>query len=130
MLRFRGNWVECSQPARFTDTGVAGAAGQTSLALVVWDYSYLTRASISAAKVTAGSLIAGDNQLTGNSSVVALVALVSVVTVTGNQVIQDETDSYSLAVVGTSAAVAITGNVLVGTPLIPATWLPMNAVLG
>ena len=44
--------------------------------------------------------------------------------------IQDETDSYSLAVVGTSAAVAITGNVLVGTPLIPATWLPMNAVLG
>ena len=73
MLRFRGNWVECSQPARFTDTGVAGAAGQTSLALVVWDYSYLTRASISATKVTAGSLIAGDNQLTGNSSVVALV---------------------------------------------------------
>ncbi len=130
MLRFRGNWVECSQPARFTDTGVAGTAGQTSLALVVWDYSYLTRASISAARVTAGSLIAGGNQLTGNSSVVALVALVSVVTVTGNQVIQDETDSYSLAVVGTSAAVAITGNVLVGTPLIPAAWLPMNAVLG
>ena len=110
---------------------MAGAAGQTSLALVVWDYSYLTRASISAAaRLTTGSLIAGDNQLTGNSSAVALVALVSVVTVTGNQVIQDETDSYSLAVVGTSAAVAITGNVLVGTPLIPATWLPMNAVLG
>ena len=44
--------------------------------------------------------------------------------------IQDETDGDSLAVVGASAAVAITGNVLVGTPLIPATWLPMNAVLG
>lgn len=144
VLKFRihGNRVECAQPDAYSDTGVSSVFGRTGPALVVVaanQPAQHTGVYIAQSALGFSSVLLDANELAANGTgPVAVLALVNLVTVTGNQVLRQDRDQASIAVLGVDMAAAVTGNVLFGNPMLPTgrsfaspldTWLPLNTVV-
>ena len=119
MLRIERNDVEC------------GLEEPTTSGPAAFVYAFLREGSATLAEVTANRLSS-----TGATPVAALLGLASQA-ITGNIVTTTNAKATSLAVAA-SPHVAITGNVITGTPVLPAnrpfpppldSWLPLNTIV-
>ncbi len=139
-ILIHGNIVDCTQPTQNFAIGDGNTGtGVTGPALLVVNISAATGVYTHSSDVAgAGTVIVDANEFSAQpSGPVAVVMLMSTVTVTGNvirRLIRDENDS--LSVLGVGGGAAITGNVLYGPATLPSrpfvapldSWTPFNTV--
>jgi len=136
-LRFHDNRVECAIPDVYSNTGVSSVYARTGPALTIWvanqpqDSSGGALYTARVVKNLASVIVSSNEMLANGTGPVAVIVLADVVTVTGNQVLRQDEDQDSIAVLAVRQGVAVTGNVLYGKPLIPdpAKWTPVNTVV-